>query len=587
LANLATMCRLHTLRPTVFSPQLLAVAGIALALVGYPIRATDAADEWLIDRAVEWGLDFTHFSGMSGEYYLLEITGAGGALLDYDGDGDLDVYLVQGHMLGPDKTLENAIFPPRHPEPLSDRLYRNDLATDAHGKTIVRFVDVTEVSGLEATQYGMGVSAADYDNDGWVDLYVTNYGSNLMLRNEGNGTFRDATSTSRTDDRRWSVPASFFDFDRDGWLDLYVGNYVLFDFSLHFECPDPLGTPGYCGPLAYASQGDSLFHNKGDGTFEQVTAAAGMAADFGNALGSIVADFNGDDWLDLYIANDQVPNQLWMNQRDGTFVDEALMAGCAVNRQGQPEASMGVDAADFDADGDEDLIMGHLTSETNTLYLNDGHGTFRDSTDLMGLGNPSWNYTSFGTVWVDLDLDGLLDVFVVNGAVLIINELAQRGDPHPLHQPNQVYSQVESGRFEERTGAAGADLSISEVSRGAIPGDVDNDGDPDLLITNNAGPARLFVNNLDSESSWLGARITARGSGRDLLGTRVGLLRPDQPAIWRRSRTDGSFASSRDPRVSFGLGQSATEIAIEIPFPNGLRRRYHEVPRNRYLTFSQ
>jgi hypothetical protein len=563
---------------------LIPLTAILCSLAYTAAWAADETAEWLVDRAAESGLDFTHFSGMSGEYYLLEITGAGGALVDYDGDGDLDVYLVQGHLLGENKTMEDAVFPPRHPLPLSDRLYRNDFAIDELGETHNAFVDVTEEAGLAATHYGMGVSAADYDNDGWVDLYVTNYGANLMLHNEGDGTFADATSSTRTDDRRWSVPSSFFDYDRDGWLDLYVGNYVLFDFSLHFECPDPLGRPGYCGPLAYASQGDSLFRNRGDGTFENVTTHAGLGSESGNALGSVIADFNQDGWLDLYVANDQVPNHLWMNQGDGTFVNDALIAGCAVNRQGQPEASMGVDAADFDGDGDEDLIMGHLTSETNTLYLNDGQGTFKDSTDLVGLGNPSWNYTTFGTVWVDLDLDGRLDVFVVNGAVLIMTELARLGDPHPLHQPNQVFAQVAAGQFEEITSRAGEDISLSEVSRGAIPGDLDNDGDPDILITNNAGPVRLLINELKSDPDWLGIRIVGSDSGRDLLGTTSGVHLGEGIGQWRRTRTDGSFASSRDPRIVFGLGARSRPAAIEVPFSDRLRRRYNNLPLNSYFT---
>jgi hypothetical protein len=307
-----------------------------------------------------------------------------------------------------------------------------------------------------------------------------------------------------------------------------------------------------------------------------------MAGEFGNALGSVVADFNGDSWLDLYVANDQVPNQLWMNRQDGSFVDEALLAGCAVNRQGQPEASMGVDSADFDGDGDEDLIMGHLTSETNTLYLNDGTGTFRDSTDLAGLGNPSWNYTTFGTVWVDLDLDGLLDVFFVNGAVLIMPELRARQDPHPLHQPNQVFRQTEGNRFEEVTSTAGEVMTLSEVSRGAVPGDIDNDGDPDLLIANNAGPVRLLINETAHRNGWIGARVTDKESGAVSLGATVKLHRGEGSTIWRRVRTDGSYASSRDPRILFGLGPSASALGIEIPSADQVRR-YDGLPKDRYL----
>ena len=331
-------------------------------------------------------------------------------------------------MLGPGKTLEDALFPPQAPLPLKDRLYRNDLKLNSDGTRTLQFTDVTEKSGLEGRGYGMGVAAGDFNNDGWVDLYVTNFGSNQMLRNTGRGTFVDVTSELRTDDPRWSVSATFLDYDRDGWLDLYVGNYVDFTLEDHKECFNSSSAPDYCGPLSYDPVSDSLFHNRGDGTFEDVSASSKIVSSYGGALGVISADFNGDGWTDIYVANDKMPNLLWINQREGSFKNDAPLAGCAVNQDGTVESSMGVDAADFDGDGDEDLFMTHLLDETNTIYVNSGKGWFEDRTITTGLGPPSQPYTGFGTAWFDYDNDGWLDLLAVNGEVRTIEALARAGD---------------------------------------------------------------------------------------------------------------------------------------------------------------
>jgi hypothetical protein len=545
-------------------------------------RAQPAAAEIFTDRAAETGLDFVHFNGMSGELHFVEHVGAGAALFDFDGDGDLDVYLVQGRMLG-ERPASEALFPPPAGAPLSDRLFRNDLTVAADGSRSLRFIDVTETAGLTADGYGMGVAAGDYDNDGWIDLYVTNWGPNQLWRNRGDGTFSDVTESAAVGDGRWGVPAAWFDLDRDGWLDLYVGNYVDFSLTMVTECVTATGAPDYCGPLAYEPQPDKLFRNLGDGTFRDVTRPAGMGGELGGALGVVTADFNGDGWPDVYVGNDGLPNQLWMNQGDGTFVNDALLAGCAVNWEGQPEASMGIDAGDVDGDGDEDLFMAHLTGETNTLYLNDGSGLFRDSTRELDLGNPSWGFTSFGTGWIDYDNDGRLDLAVVNGAVRAIEELAAAGDPYPLDQTNQLFRNLGGGSFADATGGAGASFAELEVSRGAAFGDIDNDGDTDLVVTNNAGPARLLINNVGQDAGWVGARLTTE-EGRDALGARLALDRESGPPLWRRSHTDGSYASSNDPRVTVGLG---AEVAggLALLWPEGGRSRLAALPTGRFLTF--
>jgi hypothetical protein len=535
------------------------------------------------DISKESGLDFVHFNGMSGEFYFPEMTGQGGAFLDYDNDGDLDVYLIQGKMLGPGKTFKDALFPPRDPNP-RDRLFRNDLTIDSTGKRTIHFVDVTDKSGLKVTDYGMGVAVGDFNNDGWVDLYITNYGPNRMLFNNGDGTFRDVTAKTGTGDKLWGTSAAVFDYDRDGWLDLYAANYVYFDVVKSKRCYARSSRRDYCGPSAFFPQKDHLYHNKGNGTFEDVTDKVLLDYRPWAGLGVISLDVNGDGWLDIYVANDGNPNQLWINYKGKYFKDEALFLGAALNNDGQAEASMGVCAGDFDGDGDEDLFMTHIMGETNTIYINNGKGLFEDRTISTGLSAVSFPYTSFGTNWIDYDNDGWLDLFVVNGAVLTIESLARAGDRYPLHQPNQVFRNDKGKRFINVTPQAGKDIALSEVSRGAAFGDVDNDGDIDVLVCNNNGPVRLFINNTGNQKKWLGLRLVDSKRKRDLLGTRVGLNRKGKPTLWRRVRTEGSYCSANDPRLVFGLGEDDRVDSIDIFWPDGTKETWQNPIPMKYTT---
>ena len=539
------------------------------------------------DASQAVGLDFTHFNGMSGEYYFCEMMGPGGALLDYDNDGDLDIYIVQGQMLGPDKKLEDALFPPQSPPPIRDRLYRNDLVVRPDGRRTLRFVDVTEESGIDSQGYGMGVAAGDFNNDGWVDLYVSNFGSNRFFKNNGDKTFTDVIDHTSTNDARWSTSAAFLDFDRDGWLDLYVCNYVDYRYANHKNCYSPSGAQDYCSPLSYNGEPDRLFRNKGDGTFEDVSAKSQIAREYGPGLGVVSADFNGDGWIDIYVANDQMANQCWINQRDGRFKNEALPGGSAFNEDGRAEASMGVDAADFDGDGDEDLFMTHLTDETNTVYVNDGNAFFEDHTSRSGLSTPSRPYTGFGTAWFDYDNDGWLDILALNGAVKTIETLAAAGDPYPLHQRNQLFRNLGTGHFEDITSSAGAVCELSEVSRGAAFGDVDNDGDVDVLVLNNNGRARLFINNVGDQRHWLGLRLVLKAANRDALGARVGVFRPQGPTLWRRARSDASYCSANDPRILVGLGDGNEVTAVQVRWPSGTIEEWTGLPINTYSTLHE
>ncbi len=545
-----------------------------------------SGDEIFTDATAASGLDFVHFNGMSGEFYFAEMMGGGAALFDADGDGDLDLYLVQGGVLPTSADIGEG-----------GRLYRNQLVPTEE----LRFIDVTEESGLAvvgAGGYGMGVTAGDFDNDGRVDLYVTALGSNRLLRNFGEGAegdlaFVDVTAEAGADDPRWSVAAAFFDYDRDGWLDLYVGNYVDFTVGTHKPCYDAAGARDYCAPSAYRGVGDRLFRNRRGSVpaFEDASLTTGIGAASGSGLGAVTADFDGDGWLDLYIANDGEPNFLWRNQvEEGvgpSFRDRALIAGAAVDEDGRPQASMGVDAGDVDNDGDEDLFMSHLNGESNALFLNQGDGDFLDATTGSGLGSPSLEATGFGTAFLDYDNDSWLDLLVVNGAVKTVQALAEAGDPYPLHQQNQLFHNLGQGEFEEVSELAGPSL-LSEVSRGAAFGDVDNDGDTDVVTVANNGTARLMINRVGQDRSWIGLRLVSGDPGRDALGARVEIVPADGgPSLWRRSRSDGSYASANDPRVLVGLGDFVEEVDVRVLWPDGSAESWSELAARRYHLLRQ
>jgi len=448
----------------------------------------------------------------------------------------------------------------------------------------VRFTDVTASTGLAAPAgYTFGVATGDYDGDGWIDLYLTQMGPNQLLRNNGDGTFTDVTEASGTVDVRMSIPAAFFDYDGDGALDLYVGNYLDFRIAVHKQCISPSGRLDYCGPLAYGPEPDRLFRNRGDGTFEDTTRRAGLGGLRSNALGVVVSDFDLDGRLDLYVANDTAENHLWINRGDGTFDERALVAGCALNADGVPEGSMGVDAGDIDGDGDEDLFMTHMSQETNTVFVNDGRGSFEDATVESGLAAGSRDFTGFGVAWLDYDNDGWLDTMLVNGEVKMIDALVERGDAFPLHQTNQLFRNRGDGTFDEVTDRAGAAFRLSAVTRGLAAGDVDNDGDTDVLWVNNNGPARLLINQVGQRRHWLGVRVVEGDPPRDVPGARVGLFRSDGSALWRRVRTSGSYASANDPRVLFGLGDETSVERLRVEWPGGAAEEWEVTGIDRYM----
>ncbi|MQA30133.1 MAG: hypothetical protein GEU82_09880 [Luteitalea sp.] len=548
-------------------------------------RGQSAEREWFTDGAPAAELDFAHFNGMSGRFYMPEIMGPGVGFLDYDNDGDLDVYFVQARMLEPGKTLQNALIAPHGPLPPTGRLFRNDLSVAGDGSRRLRFTDVTDRSGISAPGYGMGVATGDIDNDGWIDLYLTNFGRSQMFRNKGDGTFVDISRRSGTDGAGWAVSAAFLDYDRDGWLDLYVGNYLNYTIDADKECFSATGGRDYCAPQVYRAQPDRLYRNKGDGTFDDVTSAALVGAQFGPALGVVTADFDGDGWIDIYVANDSEPNQLWINQGNGAFADAALLAGAAFTGEGKAEASMGVDAGDFDNDGDEDLFMTELSGEGSNLYVNDGSASFTDLSAPSMLGPSTVRSTGFGTGWLDFDNDGWLDLLSVNGMVRAVEE--RLSAPFPYDQRKHLLKNLRNRQFEEVSAEAGAVFQLSEVGRGAAFGDIDNDGDTDVLVANAGGPARLLINEIGSRNHWVGLRLVGQHTTRDMLGARVAVVRGDGATLWRRIRTDGSYASANDPRVLVGLGDSAEVPTVRVRWPNGREEEWSDVAVNRWTTLKE
>jgi enediyne biosynthesis protein E4 len=529
-----------------------------------------------VDATDESGIDFTYVNGATGELLLPEVIGGGGALFDYDNDGDLDVFAVQGEgVRGQGAGLSRQEG--SGPEARGARLYRNELRVAADGTRSVRFVDVTAQSRIDARGYGMGAATGDYDNDGWIDLYVTYLGSNRMFRNNGDGTFSDVTTKTGTDDGRWSTSATFVDYDRDGWLDLFVVNYVNFSVEMKRACFSAGSAHDYCNPVVYDPAPDTLFHNNRDGTFSDVSVRTGIRRSAGRGLGVLALDVNGDGWIDLYVANDGDPNQLLINERGQTFADEALLTGVAVSRAGVAQGSMGVDAADVDGDGDEDLFVTNLDNESNTFYRNIGRGLFEDRT--VEVGAFKLGLTGFGTRFIDIDNDGWMDLVAVNGAVRHLNRQLQRGDPFPLKQPKLVLRNESGKRFVDVTAQAGPSFERLEVSRGLSMGDLDNDGDSDLVVFNNSGRARVLLNAAASGRHWVGVRVLA--GRRDAVQTRLELPRRTG-SLWRRVQTDGSYLSASDPRVVFGLGAETTAQTIRVHWVGGKPEEFAALAVDRY-----
>lgn len=530
--------------------------------------------EWLVDVSTESGLEVRHVNGMQGKLDFVEMMGPGVGLFDFDGDGDLDVFLPQGHPLG---ATPAADWP-------RDVLLRNELIAGDGKVGPLRFVDVSAGSGIERGEigYGVGVATGDYDNDGRPDLYVTNWGVNRLYRNEGNGHFADVTDRAGVGDPAWGTSATFVDLNRDGWLDLFVANYVQFDLARAPTCYAPSTATDYCGPLSFAPAADRWWRGSPDGHFEPGALERPGQVSGGTGLGVVAADFDGNGWPDLYVANDQQENDLWLNH-EGQLTNEAVLAGVAVSFEGKVQASMGIAIADHDGDGDEDLLVTNLKGETTTLYANDGRGNFEDATVGSGLGAPSWPWTGFGVGWFDLESDNDLDVFVTNGAVTRDPVQMASGSRLPLAQRNQLYRNKGRGDYEEASALARRAMAESSVGRGAAFGDVDNDGDTDIVVTNNNGPARLLLNQAPRvHRHWLGLSLRTAKDGREAYGARAEIQFKSGSRLWRWVRADGSYASASDPRILVAVPDADPVERVRVTWLGGAREDFLNLAMDRY-----
>ncbi len=532
----------------------------------------------LADATATSGLAFEHRHGGTGERYMVETMGSGLALVDIDMDGRVDAYLVQQGAT-PGFVTDG---------PLTDRLFRNAGSS---------FRDATAASQLIEEGYGAGVAAADYDNDGFPDLYITNFGANNLWRNNGDGTFSRADDAGTGDDL-WGSSAAWGDFDGDGDLDLYVANYVDFDWDNNKFCGDAgRQISAYCHPDVYNAVPDRLYENRADGTFVEIGAIAGIDDRIdGKGLGVVWGDYDNDGDPDIYVANDSTRNFLYTNQGDGTFVDDSFLAGVGYSEDGRTQAGMGTDFGDFDADGDLDLIVTNLTLETNTLYRNLGDAAFVDHSYASGIGEPSLLLVGFGTNWFDVDADGDLDLFVANGHIIdniaefregvAGSALAERTYP----QPNHLYINDGSGLFAEVHAEAGSGMGLVKVSRGSVVGDVDNDGDLDVVVSN-SNQAADYLRNDTVAGNWIQLRLIGRQANRNAVGARVEVTSTNAEVagaghLIREVVAGASYASTNDLTLHIGLG-AASSANLTIRWPGGGREVLNDLAANRRFVIQQ
>ena len=546
--------KIPTIRFTFFLFILHAIALPALSQ-NQVVRFTDAT--------AELGIQFRHTNGESGEKYFIEPLGSGVALFDYDNDGDLDLYLVNGSDL-PGVTS---------PLPPINRLYRNDGDI---------FTDVTLEASVGDTGYGLGCCVGDYNNDGFTDLYVTNYGANVLYHNNGDGTFTDVTESAGVGGNQLSSGCAFLDLDADGYLDLYVVNYVQFDLETNPECTRQ-GVRTYCTPEALPGATDILYRNNGDGTFTDVTAKSGISSANGKGLGVVCGDIDNDGDVDIFVANDTTPNFLYRNDSDTAIrmTEDALFAGVALSEEGRAYSGMGANLGDFDNDGYLDIVITNFQDQTNSLYHNAQSGFFNEVSFAKGIGERSLPYLAWGVDFVDFNNDGWLDLFVANGH---LDDNVAEIDPIGTYaQPNQLFLSNRGLNFVESVDAA---IANQRVSRGTAFGDIDNDGDVDIVVSNLKDAPTVLRNDSDNTSRWLTIKLVGTHCNRDAIGVRVTVVSGDSTQI-REVKSGSGYLSQNDLRLHFGLGDAARVDKLTVRWLCGKVQTLQGVETNQVLVISE
>ena len=516
------------------------------------------------DVTAQAGIRFKHNSGAFGKKYMPETMGSGGAFLDYDNDGWQDILLI------------NSMNWPEHPGPKSfPALYHNNQDGT--------FTNVTRAAGLAVEMYGLGCAVADYDNDGNVDIYITALGPDKLFRNTGNGKFADVTARSGTGDPGFSTSAAWFDYDKDGKLDLFVCNYVEWSPETDQFCSLDGKNKSYCTPAKYKGQSNTLYRNRGNGTFENVTKRAGLLDPSGKAMGVALMDYDNNGWMDLFVTNDTEPNRLYKNNGNGTFTDVAVEAGVAFSDAGTARAGMGVDAADYDGSGRQSVVIGNFSNEMMALYRNEGNGLFTDEASASTVGKQSAQSLTFGSFFFDYDLDGALDVFATNGHVA--DDISNVQPKIKYAQPPHLFRNRGNKKFEEVTTKVGRSLSRPVVGRGAAYGDFDNDGDLDVLITVSNGPARLLRNDNANQNDMLRVKLVGNRSNRDGIGAKVTVKSNTGARGWSMVKTGSSYCSQSELPLTFGLGKPADNktLSVEVVWPSGQVDKIGDVRPNQVI----
>jgi hypothetical protein len=537
---------------------------VALAVSGLAATSADAGPVTFTDATAAAGIKFVHNSGRAGKKFMPETLGSGAAFLDADGDGWQDILLVNGKDWQPKgrKSLH--------------ALYRNNR----NGT----FTNVTAASGLDVEMYGMGAAVGDYDNDGRDDVYITALEGDRLFRNEGSLKFRDVTKAAGISNADFGTSAAWIDYDKDGRLDLFVGNYVKWSAATDLYCSLDGKNKSYCTPESYKGAAAKLYRNAGGGRFEDVSRKAGVADPTSKSLGVVALDYDMDGWPDIFVANDTQPNKLYRNNRNGTFTEEGVSAGVAYSEDGVARGAMGVDVGDYDGSGRPHLLVGNFSNQMLAIYHNEGTKLFVDEAPTSTVGQTSLLYLAFGVFFIDYDLDGRLDIFAANGH--IEEEIGVVQPKVKYKEPPLMFRNVGKGRYEHASPSLGAAFNVAQVARGAAYADYDKDGDLDILIANNHGPARLLRNDGGNANKWISVKAIGTRSNRSGIGAVV-RVQSASGRQWHYVKSGGSYASQSDLALTFGLGKDAVVQSIEVEWPSGAKDRVTNVPANQFVTIQE